>query len=189
MSDQHHAVLEQAYDLLGKKPNANVVVNGKSFMLDCIGTVAAVFYNAGIDITKDFHKYQGNGVSRFYHTVRDKNGIYSGKLPAVGDVVFWSNTWDSNGDGVFGNDPLTHVGIVTKVDQDGTIHYIHENYVTGIVVEQMNLFRPGVHRDEYGKIINSPMYINSSIYNKPDHAWLSGELWTSTGGFFAISAF
>ena len=42
---------------------------------------------------------------------------------APGDLVFFDNTWDYNGDGM-ANDPLTHVGIVERQEDDGTIVFI-----------------------------------------------------------------
>ena len=41
----------------------------------------------------------------------------------AGDLVFFDNTWDADGDGV-DNDPFTHVGVVEKVESDGTIVFI-----------------------------------------------------------------
>jgi hypothetical protein len=54
-------VIASAETLVGEPPNAKVVVKGKLFVLDCIGTVSAIFYRMDIDIAKDFAKYPGNG--------------------------------------------------------------------------------------------------------------------------------
>lgn len=181
----HDTVFDQAYGLLGYKPDSTVYVRGKKFTLDCIGTVAAIFYGAGIDIMADAGKFYApgdNGVAMFYKSLKNKNGVYKSKYPKPGDVIFWDNTWDRNSNGRFGDDPLTHVGLVTKVDNDGTIHYIHDNYVYGIVVETMNLYRPKDIRDENGKIINSALYMNSSETKKLSHPWLSGDLFREFGG-------
>jgi hypothetical protein len=172
-------ILKQANDLLGKRAYEIVTVNNKKFKLDCIGTVNAIFYSTGIDITKYFFKYEGGGVKRFYYTLNDNDTLHKTK-PEIGDVIFWDNTWDSNGDGVTGNDYLTHVGMVMSIDDDGTINYIHANYVKGIVIEQMNLERPTEYKDKNGKVLNTPMYINSSLRVHPDH-WLSGDLFNHYG--------
>jgi hypothetical protein len=37
----------------------------------------------------------------------------------LGDIIFWDNTWDRNGNKRFGDDPLTHAGIVISIDEDG----------------------------------------------------------------------
>ena len=173
-------ILKQANDLVGRAIYSKVIVNGKTFTLDCIGTVSAIFYSAGIDITKYFNKYSGNGVSRFYATLKNFDSLHDEKMPEKGDVIFWDNTWDRNNDGIIGNDPLTHAGVVMQVDEDGTIHYIHANYVFGIIVEQMNLLNPTVYKDGDGKILNTPMFINSSLKKHPEH-WLSGDLFKQFG--------
>lgn len=54
-------MIASAETLVGEPPNAKVVVKGKLFVLDCIGTVSAIFYRMDIDIAKDFAKYPGNG--------------------------------------------------------------------------------------------------------------------------------
>ncbi len=188
ISNLQEKILDQAFALLGKKPNSTVIVKNKKFKLDCVGTVSAIFYSVGIDITKDFRKYRGNGVSRIYHSLKDKVSVYTDKWPKVGDIIFWENTWDRNNDGIIGNDPFTHAGIVVKVDDDGTIHYIHENYFLGVVVERMNLYKPNVYKDISGKIINSPMYTGSSIRNHPEK-WLSGDLWKEFGGVIKVKEY
>jgi hypothetical protein len=38
------AVIASAKTLIGQKPDAKVIVNGKGFTLDCIGTVSAIYY-------------------------------------------------------------------------------------------------------------------------------------------------
>ncbi len=181
----HDVVFDQAFGLLGMKPDSTVYIKGKKFTLDCIGTVAAIFYGAGIDIMADASKFYApgdNGVAMFYKSLKNKNGVYKTKYPKPGDVIFWDNTWDRNSNGRFGDDPLTHVGLVTKVEDDGTIHYIHDNYIYGIVVEQMNLYRPKEVRDENGKVINSALYMNSSESKNMTHPWLSGDLFREFGG-------
>jgi hypothetical protein len=178
-------ILKQANDLVGKKAYDIIVVNNKKFRLDCIGTVSAIFYSAGIDITKYFYKYDGGGVKRFYYTLKDNCALYKKTKPEIGDVIFWDNTWDSNNDGKLGNDYMTHVGMIMSIDDDGTINFIHANYVKGIIIEQMNLENPTEYKDKNGKIINSPMYINSSLKVHPDH-WLSGDLFNHYGAVLKI---
>ncbi len=50
----------------------------------------------------------------------DSQGRYysadSGYLPQAGDVIFFCNTYDKNGDGVIKNEGVTHVGIVVSCD-------------------------------------------------------------------------
>ena len=162
-------------------PNAKVVVNGKPFVLDCIGTVCAIYYRSYIDLTKDFGLYSGNGVSRLYQSLESRGVIHRDDYPRTGDVVFWDNTWDANGDGNRENDPTTHAGIVLAVDDDGTIHYVHENMYKGVMIETMNLLQPDVAADASGKRLNSSLAIATvSGGPKPLH-WLSGDVFKAFG--------
>jgi hypothetical protein len=182
-------VIDSAKTLVGKGPNALVVVNGKKFVLDCIGTVSAIFYRLSIDITKDFPKYPGNGVNRLYLTLKDRKVLHADACPRTGDVVIWDNTWDANGDGDRTNDPRTHAGVVLAVDADGTIHYVHENMYKGVVIEMMNLLRPSTARDESGKPLNSGLAIATTPGGpRPDRS-LSGEVFDTFGDVLSIRAF
>ena len=180
-SSEELSVIASAKPLLGKAPNANVTVNGKGFMLDCIGTVSAIYYGMSLDVQKDFDLYSGDGVNRLWMTLRERNAIFTDRLPRPGDVVFWSNTHDANNDGDRIHDPRTHAGIVLAVDDDGTISYVHENLYSGIVIEQMNLLRPTTARDEKGKKINSGMAIATKPGDPLPVHTLSGDVFDSFG--------
>lgn len=131
-------LVEGSHWALGK---TKLNVNGKVFNLDCSGTVMAIYYYAGIDLSKDFNKYNGGGTSRIYQYLDDNELLYDTKMPEPGDIVFWDNTYDSNGDGIR-NDKLTHMGIVVEIEENGTITYLHEHYRKGIILESMNLKNP-----------------------------------------------
>lgn len=176
------AVRVSALSLKGRKHEEKVTVLGRPFTLDCIGTVSAAYWGAGVDITVDFPRYEGNGVARLHQSLRDRKVLLPGREPEVGDTIFWDDTWDRNGDGKFGNDPLTHAGIVVQVDEDGTIHYLHDNYFYGITVERMNLRRPADWKDESGKVINSPLYMASYPGKKGNPPrFLAGDLFKAFG--------
>ncbi len=187
ISDKERNILDQAYNLLGKPPNSLVVVKGKRFILDCVGTVSAIFYAVDIDLQRMYSPYSGNGVTCLYKLVKANQVLNENKLPEVGDIIFWDNTYDRNNDKKFGNDLFTHVGIVTKTDDDGTIHYIHQHIRYGVVVEKMNLYKPKERYDETGKEINSPMHSQSGYNLKNDLPYLSGELWRINGGVLKIT--
>jgi hypothetical protein len=180
-SNDELAVIASAKTLLGKPPNASVIVNGKGFTLDCIGTVSAIYWALSLDVTKDFSLYPGNGVNRLYMTLKERNALHTDAYPRPGDVIIWDNTWDADEDGDRIHDPRTHAGIVLAVDADGTVHYVHENLYKGIVVETMNLLRPTVARDEQGKVINSGLAIATKTGGpKPEHS-LSGDVFNCFG--------
>jgi hypothetical protein len=185
-TDDELLVIDSAKILIGEAPNAKVVVKGKQFTLDCIGTVSAIFYRLDIDVTKDFGKYSGNGVNRLYMTLKDHGVLHRDKYPRTGDVIVWDNTWDANDDGDRTDDPRTHAGVVLAVDEDGTIHYIHENMFKGVIIEMMNLLRPTVASDENGKRLNSGLAIaTKSGGPKPEH-WLSGDVFNAFGDLLRI---
>ncbi|MCX7038215.1 MAG: CHAP domain-containing protein [Spirochaetes bacterium] len=129
---------EGARSVVGKK---ELVVRGRRFTMDCTGVVLAVYWYAGIDLAQDFGKYGGGGVTRIYRTLEGEGLLYDSSHPLVGDVIFWDNTYDRDGDGKW-DDALTHVGMVTAVSDDGTVAYVHFNVHTGIVIEHMNLPHP-----------------------------------------------
>jgi hypothetical protein len=148
--------------------------------------VAAIYYGVGIDVEKDFEKYAGNGVNRFYRTLLDHGVLHKDSYPRVGDAIIWDNTWDANGDGDRTNDMRTHAGVVVQVDDDGTLRYVHENMFTGVVIEMMNLLQPSVAYDENGKRLNSGMAIaTKSGGTKPNH-WLSGDVFGAFGDVLGI---
>lgn len=175
-------IVETALSFEGAKLFSNVVINDRSFKLDCIGAVSAVFYSIGIDITKDFHKYQGNGVSRLFYTLQDRKMLYKGAFPLPGDIIFWDNTWDKNQNQLFGDDPLTHAGIIIKADPEtGEVHYLHASYSRSKFARSvLNLYQPDVYKDEEGNILNDVLFSTTSrTTNEPQR--LGGQLYRDSG--------
>lgn len=180
-------VVESSKRLMGAAYNGKAVVSGRKFTLDCIGTVCAIYYRLGIDLSKDFGKYPGNGVNRLYLSLKDRGAIHADRYPRPGDIVFWDNTYDANGDGDRTNDLRTHAGIVLSVDEDGTIRYVHANIYSGVVVETMNLLKPSLAFDASGKRINSGMAIATVPGGpKPDLA-LAGETFSAFGDALRVA--
>jgi hypothetical protein len=180
-SDDELKIVDSSKRLVGMKPNAKVVVNGKTFTLDCIGTVCAIYYRLNIDLAKDFDDYPGNGVNRLYMSLDARGVLHRDRYPRTGDVIFWDNTWDANGDADRTNDPRTHAGIVLAVDDDGTIHYVHENLYKGVVIETMNLLKPTVAIDDAGKKINSGMAIATLSGGPKPERNLAGDVFNTFG--------
>jgi hypothetical protein len=170
---------EGARSILGKK---QLVIRGKRFTMDCTGVVLAIYWYAGIDLARDFGKFKGNGVTRIYKTLERENLLYSNPSPLVGDIIFWDNTYDHDEDSRW-DDPLSHVGMVVKVDRDGTISYVHDHVRKGITIDYMNLRKPGVWKStENGhvRVINSPMRLAAAGEQHPPD-WLSGQLYRALG--------
>jgi hypothetical protein len=187
LSRDEKAVLASARTLLGRGPESTVEVNGRTFVLDCIGTVSAIFYGMNIDVQKDFRRYNGDGVNRLYQSLKSLDTLHRDLYPRPGDIIFWDNTWDANGDGKLNDDPRTHAGVVMSVDEDGTIHYVHEHIIKGVTIEAMNLLHPRDYYDPQGRIINNALAMNSGISrrNNPPH-WTSGDLWDSFGNILRV---
>jgi hypothetical protein len=161
---------------------AELVVNGRRFSWDCTGTVLAIYWYAGIDLARDFGRYAGGGVTRLYRTLQDASLLYTTSEPVLGDLVFWDDTYDADGDGRW-DDPLTHVGMVMETAADGTISYVHLNYRKGIVIEHMNLREPDAHQRAKGgrvTIVNSPLRMAEAGKPHPDR-WLAGQLYRVLG--------
>jgi len=172
-------LVEGANTVLGK---TGLSVRGKKFTYDCSGTVLAIYWYAGIDLAREYGRYDGNGVARIFQSLRDAGLLYDSVYPVPGDVVFWDNTYDANDDGLW-NDPLTHVGMVVSTADDGTVSYIHHHTRRGIVLEFMNLREPAVHqRDVRGAVrtLNSPLRLAEAGVPRPS-LWLSGQLYRALG--------
>lgn len=170
-------VVEGARSLVGRDA---LIVKGKTFPNDCTGVVRAAYWYAGIDLAKDFSKYTGNGVTRIYRTLEDRNLLYLTDRPLPGDIIFWDNTYDRNEDGEW-NDPLTHIGVVVAVSENGQIDYVHANYRKGIIIEYMNLIDSDTNtKTVFGKVVavNSPMRMAGQVVNE---LWLSSHLLRNFG--------
>jgi hypothetical protein len=170
---------EGARSIIGAK---QLVVRGRRFTMDCTGVVLAIYWYAGVDLARDFKRFTGNGVGRIYKTLEREDLLYSTSTPLVGDIIFWDNTYDENQDNGW-NDPLSHVGMVLRVDDDGTITYVHHHVRRGISTDYMNLRSPAVQSQvENGrvKLINSPLRLAVAGRPHPPN-WLSGQLYRSLG--------
>jgi hypothetical protein len=178
-SDVQRLLAEGARWALGRR---HLVVRGRTFPYDCTGTVLAIYWYAGIDLARDFGEYSGNGVMRLYRSLEKQNLLYSSPHPATGDVIFWDNTYDRNGDGAW-NDTLTHMGMVLRSSPDGIIQYVHLNYSRGIVIENMNLLEPNLSKKLIRgslRILNSPIRLKERGQPHPPQ-WLAGELYRVLG--------
>jgi len=178
-SDVQRLLAEGARWAVGRR---HLVVRGRTFPYDCTGTVLAIYWYAGIDLARDFQMYSGNGVMRLYRSLEKQNLLYSSTHPATGDVIFWDNTYDRNGDGAW-NDTLTHMGMVLRSSPDGTIQYVHLNYSRGIVIENMNLLEPDLHKKLIRgslRILNSPVRLKERGQPHPPQ-WLAGQLYRVLG--------
>jgi peptidoglycan DL-endopeptidase CwlO len=143
------AVLAGARATLGR---TNPEIDGRRIPTDCSGYVRALYTRAGVDLFSESLPGD-NGVRAILRWIERHGFFHRQKLPAAGDLVFFDNSYDRNGDGRL-NDPLTHVGLVEKVLPDGTALIVHATN-HGIVSEPMNLIRPHDAADLDGRQLNA----------------------------------
>ncbi len=155
LSERQRALVRSAHDLIGVD---RLYVGGTEYRDDCTGAVLAVYAAAGINLGAQFHRYEGNGVARLHRMTLDHRLYFRAApdaRPEPGDIVFFDNTWDRNGNRRW-DDELTHMGLVVAVDRAGTISYLHNHVRRGVIIDQMNLRRP----EEPG--LNAPMRLRGS---------------------------
>ena len=170
-SPNRAAIVRTATQLIGA---STLEVNGRPIAYDCAGVTRAIFLKHGIDLyDSSARDPNANGVRLIDAHVRQYGTLHRGPVVYPGDLVFFDNTWDYNGDGRV-NDPLTHVGIVEWQEPDGTILFISRVAGAGERY-RMNLALPHVHKTADGKILND--YLRRKDGHDPaDTGYLTGEL-------------
>lgn len=163
-------VADAAEHYLGK---GRLTHGGELYRWDCSGFIEATYARAGLSLS-------GSSVS-MYENAQAQDLLSKRKTPDPGDVVFFENTYDRNGNGRI-DDDITHVAIVTSVDDDGTVHMVHKGG-SGVTRLVLNLNRPGDHQDESGKVINS--YLRNQTRRDPRGTrYLTGELWRGFASYW-----
>ena len=173
-------LVRAAHDLIGVD---RLFVGGTEYRDDCTGAVLAVYAGAGINLGARFHQYRGNGVARLFQMMRDHRLYYPADarlLPAPGDIVFFDNTFDRNGNRRW-DDSLTHMALVVAVDRSGTISYLHNHLQRGVIIEQMNLGYPDSAE------LNAPLLQRVSPRDGSGR-WLASHLVRGFGRAFLLPA-
>lgn len=176
------AIVESAAKLVGAR---TITSRGKRIAYDCAGVTRAIFLEHGLDLYRGaFSDSKGNGVRLIHDHVQQHGTLHRGSNVSPGDLVFFDNTWDFNGDGKL-NDPLTHVGVVERFEPDGTVIFI-SRVANAIERYRMNLNQPHVHKTAQGHVLND--YIRRKLPADPDHtARLTGELFSVYGDLLGPS--
>lgn len=165
------AIVRTAAKLVGAK---TIKSNGRHIAYDCAGVTRAIFLKHGIDLYDgDASDPDANGVRIIHSHIEEQGTFHQGPAAHPGDLVFFNNTWDYNGDGKV-NDPLTHVGIVERQESNGTVIFISR--VAGAIERyRMNLGLPHVHKTVDGRILND--YLRRKDVSDPANTgYLTGEL-------------
>lgn len=147
---QQMALAKTAVRFVGQ---SRIQVDGRNYAPDCSGFVRGVYASQRVDLYGGLGELDGgNGVGRIFTHVVEHGRIHYGPTVHPGDLVFFHNTWDFNRDGL-PNDPLTHVGVVEKVDLDGTVVFV-SSVSAGIERYRMNLKHPDTHKALDGRVLN-----------------------------------
>lgn len=175
-SASRHGIVETAAKLVGAR---TIRYRGRRIRYDCSGVVHAIYLANGIDLLANpGRSRQGNGTRLIYNHVRRYGRIHRGPTPRRGDLVFFNNTWDANRDGRL-NDPLTHVGVVERIEADGTIVFI-SRVSRAIERYRLNLRHPGVHKSRDGRLLND--FMRRKRRSDPDRTrYLTGQLFAAFG--------
>lgn len=117
------------------------------------------------------------GIVDIYRYAQLEGTVYH-STPAIGDLVFFHNTFDADGNGR-NNDWYTHTGIVEDVAPNGTIAVL--SYVDGQVVRTfMNLENPALETLD-GQTANTVMRRRSA--SDPEHTvYLAGQMFAGFAG-------
>lgn len=151
-----------------------IVVKGERFRMDCSGVARGIYAKAGVPLGEVQVAGAQNDTHVLFELVR-QNGSLRRHDPLPGDLVFFDDTWDENGNALV-DDPLSHVGVVEKIESDGTVVFVHR--VGGSVVRaRLNLERPHDRYDDAGRPLNH--YLRAAHGTIP--AKTTGELFVAFG--------
>lgn len=137
------------------------------FTDDCSGFVCAAASGAGATLP--------SSTAALWDLAKEAGTVHRRAVPDPGDLVFFDDTWDRNGNGRL-DDDLTHVGIVIDLEPDGTALVAHRSTSQGRTILRINLQHPHDHVDEQGKVLNDFLRRRTGK-DKPGTAYLAGELW------------
>jgi peptidoglycan DL-endopeptidase CwlO len=151
-----------------------VVVGGERFRMDCSGVARGIYAKAGLRLGYVEVTDQTNDTRVLYELVR-RTGSLRRHDPLPGDLVFFDDTYDQNGNGLT-DDPLSHVGVVERVEPEGTVVFVHR-VGKRIVRARLDLSRPHDRHDEDGRALNH--YLRSARGSTP--AKTTGELFVAFG--------
>jgi len=157
------------------------VVGGETFNPDCSGFVEAVYAAEGVALRRILQAAAPRETSAVA-AAWAAAGAYGerwrgGEWPAPGDLVFFDDTWDRNGNGRR-DDPLTHLGIVEWVEVDGTVRFFHRGG-RGVVRGVLTLDRPDRAAAEDGRPLNSFLRVKAG--RDDDAPVLAGQLFVGFG--------
>ncbi|MBN8218360.1 MAG: CHAP domain-containing protein [Spirochaetes bacterium] len=174
---RHLAAAAKAKSLLGWK-GAAFLVEGRRFRADCAGFVAACYDSAGVNLFSRMpagKAGEDTACQLLWQRYKARAVTAKNRLPKVGDLVFFDNTWDRNGNRVR-DDRLTHVALVDSVAASGVVHCLHfsSGMVKGLSLDPA---RPLVNQAG-GKTVNDWLR-RGAPGEKPNPQNLAGALFAA----------
>jgi len=122
---------------------------------DCSGFVSLVNKESGYPYfsMNELHEHfeDARRSLAIYNLLESHNRLHTEK-PLIGDLIFFANTVKKYAKAK-GADNITHIGIVTKIDADETVHFLHHTRGKNLM-GYMNLTQPKLTVLD-GKTINS----------------------------------
>lgn len=162
-----------ACSFLGER---RIEVRGETFRFDCSGLVEASLAGAGL-------RFRGSSAMLF-EAAREHGVLHRRRLPQPGDVAFFDDTYDRNGNGRL-DDPLSHTAVVEAVAPDGTVTLIHVGSA-GVVRFKMNLRHAEDRTGPDGAVVND--YLRARRASDPPRTrYLSSELWVGFASFWRLA--
>ena len=140
---------------------------------DCSGLVRLAYQYVGVELLSQGTQSGENASSAIYRRAQRAGALHQ-RTPHPGDVVFFRETYDRNGDGLR-NDGVTHVGVIESVAGDGTVVFVHRGG-GGVARSRMNLRVKGA-RSASGQVVNH--YLRRAEGDEP--ARLTRELFVGYG--------
>ncbi len=153
--------------------DAALYVDGERFRYDCSGLVEAALAAGNC-------RFVGS-TANLFEQARALRVLHRRRVPSPGDVAFFDDTYDRNGNGRR-DDALSHSAVVESVDARGTITLVHVGS-QGVVRFHMNLRRPEERVDEAGNLLNDPLRA-PRLGDSPRTRRLAGELWVGFASFW-----
>ncbi len=148
--DDVQQVLDRALMMMGAE---RIRIGGTPYRSDCSGFVSAIFEAEGVELT-DVGVSGQSGTERIFRSLKARGQLVPDGKVRPGDLAFFHNSWDRNGNKLR-DDRFTHVALVERVADDGTIRLLH--FASGKVKRDvMNLRHKNTARDpDTGETLNS----------------------------------
>jgi cell wall-associated NlpC family hydrolase len=140
---------------------------------DCTGFVRWVYRASGEDLVE-------GSVGNMMAIASRARAVRRGGRPLPGDLVFFRETYDRNRDRRR-DDGVTHVGVVERVEPDGTVVFAHRAN-SGVKESRLNLRFPSTARADDGRVLND--YIRRGTAKRRGR--LTGEQFAGYASFDAL---